>query len=114
MIDVGIREKLKKLRDKFVGEHPDALSQINAWENRAEELSRIQEFRENLVAQEIYKKLKDGVKDQMRYRIQPGRTNEAMTVSDAQEKTLRWVLDMFNPGYEQELETLEKIIDAEA
>ena len=40
-------------------------------------------------------------------------TKGTTDVLDAREKELRYILDLFNPRYESELQSLEQLIDSE-
>lgn len=115
MIDIAISEKLSKLKTMFSGEdaHPDALLQIEEWEKRVQVLSRDQEYFNQEATQEVYKILKNRVKTHMLDRLQKGRTPEENLLSDAKESECRWMLSLFNTGYETELTSLEALIDQE-
>ena len=112
-VDIGIFEKLRELKNRYVNEHPDALRQIEEWENRVQKLSRDQDYFNQEATQELYKLLKNRIKTHMTARLQKGRTPEDNRISDAQETECRWLLSMFNPNYENELATLEELINSE-
>lgn len=113
LIDVGIIEKLTALKNKYLGEHPDALKQIREWEERVQTLARQKELLENDSVRKIYDDLKKGVKDEMRFRIQKGRTSDELEVSSGKQESLEWALGMFNLDYQAELDTIESLIDQE-
>lgn len=112
-VDVSIWEKIKRLKQSFADGDDSAKQQINDWEKRIQVLSRMQDFMQNEAAQELIKILKDRIKGHMKYRLQKGLTDGDRVLSDAREAECRWMLSLFNPGYESELETLESILDAE-
>lgn len=115
MIDIGIREKLAKLKALYAGPdaHDNARQQIADWEARIQKLSRDQEFFNHASTQEIYKILKERVKTHIKSRLQKGSTPESLKIADAKEEECRWMLGLFNVDYEKELESLESIIDQE-
>jgi hypothetical protein len=112
-VDLGIFEKIKALKERYAGEHPDALRQLEEWEKRVQKLSRDQEYFNQEATQELYKILKNRVKTHIIARLQKGRTPTDNLISDAQETECRWLLSMFNAGYEQEIATLEDLINNE-
>lgn len=112
-VDVSIWEKIKKLKDAFSDGDESARQQIAEWEKRIQVLSRMQDFMQNEAAQELIKILKSRIKGHMKYRLQAGLTDASRVLSDAKEAECRWMLSLFSPGYESELESLESILDAE-
>ena len=112
-VDLGIFEKLKELKNRYINEHPDAIRQIEEWEKRVQKLSRDQEYFNQEPTQELYKILKNRIKTHIVSRLQKGRTPEDNRISDAQETECRWMLSMFNADYEKELTTLEELINNE-
>ena len=84
-VDIGIFEKLRELKNRYLNEHPDALRQIEEWENRVQKLSRDQDYFNQEATQELYKLLKNRIKTHMTARLQKGRTPEDNRISDAQE-----------------------------
>lgn len=113
MIDVSFLEKLGKLKELFKDGDEGAKSQISDWEKRIQTLSRTKDFMNNEAAQEMVRILKDRVKGYMKYRLQKGLSDLDRNLSDVKEAECRWMLSLFNPGYEGELDTLESILDAE-
>lgn len=115
MIDLGIREKLTKLKTLYAGPdaHEDARKQIADWEKRIQELSRDQEFFNHPSTQEIYKILKERVKTHIRSRLQKGSTLESLKIADAKQEECQWMLGLFNIDYEKEIASLESMIDQE-
>lgn len=113
MIDVGVWEKIKKLKDRFKGEDPSAIQQIDEWEKRLRQLAATRQFMESEAAQIVYKALKDRVKDNIKYRLKSGLSDAERRESEAKEAECRWMLNLFNPSYESEIESLESIIDSE-
>lgn len=115
MIDIGIREKLAKLKTLYAGpdSHDDARQQIADWEARIQKLSRDQEFFNHASTQEIYKILKERVKTHIKSRLQKGMTPESMRLADAKQEECQWMLSLFNVDYEKELASLESMIDQE-
>lgn len=97
----------------FTGQDPTALSTISEWERRIQKLSQDQAFFQTEAAQEIYKALRERAKSHMKYRLAKGRTPEEMVISDHQQTEIEWVLSLFNPNYEQELDTIDRLMDAE-
>lgn len=112
-VDVSLLEKITVLRQKFFGEDPSAIATINEWEARIQRLSQDDDFFQMQATQEIYKALKERAKEHMRYRLQKGRTPEEMTISDNKQGEIEWILSLFNPDFEQELATLDSLMDAE-
>ena len=113
MIDVGLMEKINKLKSLFIEGDDSAKKQITEWENKIRELSLAQDFMSNEVSQELFSAIKNRVKGHMKYRLQTGRTPDELRMSDEREKECRWLLSLFKTGYEHELETLEQLIDNE-
>lgn len=112
-MDVGFKEKINKLRELFKNEHPTALATINEWDRRIQKLAQDESFFATEAAQEIYKALKDRAKSHMRARLQKGQTPEGLKSADDKQVEIEWVLSLFNPNYEQELESLDRLMDAE-
>ena len=75
-VDLGIFEKLKELKNRYINEHPDAIRQIEEWEKRVQKLSRDQEYFNQEPTQELYKILKNRIKTQNQLPLQghPRRT----------------------------------------
>ena len=115
MIDVGIKEKIWQLKARFRGDDvdPSAIRQIAEWEKRIQELSLKDDFMQSPVAQEAAKILRLKIKKEMIYRLQPGLKEQDRLLSDRAEKELRFALGLFSLNYEQELESLETLIDQE-
>lgn len=113
MIDVSIWEKVRKLKAQFIDGDDGAKQMIAEWEKRIQVLSRTQDFMQNEAAQEMIKILKGRIKDHMKYRLRGGLSDADRILSDAKEGECRWMLSLFNPSYEGELESLESILDAE-
>lgn len=115
MIDLGLKEKLEKLKKLYSGPdaHEDARKQIADWEERIRKLSRDQEFFNHASTQEIYAILKDRVKTHIKSRLGKGLTLEDMRLADARQSECEWMLSLFNVDYEKELVSLESMIDAE-
>lgn len=112
-MDVGYLEKIGKLRKMFFGEDPSALATIDAWGKRIQKLAQDEAFFQTEAAQEIYKALKERAKLHMKSRLQKGQTPEGLKSADDKQAEVEWVLSLFNPNYEQELESLDKLMDAE-
>lgn len=114
MIDLGIIEKIKKLKDKFTGESPEALQQIETWEKRLTELSNIDDFANLSTTKEIVSLLKSRLKSILLERaLTKGLSTEDLRILDARETELRFVIERFLPSYASELEQIEYLIDAE-
>lgn len=115
MIDVGLSEKIQALKQRFIGPdyHDDAHRQIADWEKRIQELSLNQEFFNNSVAQQIYGVLKKRAEMHITSRLKKGKTPEDFKIADARQEEIEWVLGLFNPGYAEELASLEQLIEAE-
>lgn len=109
MIDFGIHEKIKKLRDHFKDADSSTISQITQWENDIARLSQISDFVNLAPVQVITKLLKERIKSIMVEKASKG-TNDVL---DAREKELRYILGLFSPQYQSELSTLESLIDNE-
>lgn len=110
---IDYKEKLEKLKDMFKDEDPSAIETINQWEEQVQRLTQTEQFFQFEATRELYKSLKERAKTHMKYRLQKGRTTEDMSLSDAKQSEIEWVLSLFNPNYEQELATLDSLMDAE-
>lgn len=114
MIDLGIIEKIRTLKVRFTGGDvaDDAKWQISEWEKLAQKLSLDQDFFTHARTQEIFKALKERIKAIMLLRLK-AKTTEELRLLDAQEEECKGFIALFNPNWERELESLERIIDAE-
>lgn len=113
MLDVGIFVKISQLKAKFIDSDDSTKQQIADWEKQIQELSLKEGFMGSPVTQEASKLLKLKIKKEMLYRLGQGITDKDRQLSDRAEKELRFALGLFNLKYEQELETLERLIDSE-
>lgn len=113
MIDVSIFGKLNKLKERFFDGDESARVQIDEWEKRVQELSLKESFMESPVSKEASAFLRAKIKGEMTYRLKRGIKEQDRALSDAREESLRFALGLFDLSYEQELETMETLIDAE-
>ena len=109
MLDIRFKEKIQALKARFMDGDQTALAQIREWENDLQRLSTISDFVNQVPVQYISKLLKARIKSILIEKATKG-TSEAL---DEREKELRYVLELFNPKYTEELETLERVIDSE-
>lgn len=112
-VDISFFERIKQLKDRFIGEHPDALQQIAEWEKRIQKLSQEQEFFQFPVTQEMYALLRQRCKDHIIGRFKKGLKDADRAVLDARQAEIEWVLSLFNPNYSDELQTLDQLLDEE-
>jgi hypothetical protein len=114
MIDIGISEKIRKLKAEFTGDNvdPKSIAQIDEWERLAQKLSLDNDFFTHPRAQEIYNSVKTRIKSILRARLK-AQTTEEIKILQAQEDECRGFLRLFNMNYQSELTSLEQIIDAE-
>ena len=108
MLDLRISEKIKKLRERF-SDAPQAISQIAQWENEIARLAQISDFVNLQPVQVITKLLRERIKSILMEKA----TNGTTDILAAREKELRYVLELFSPKYQSELQSLEQLIDAE-
>ena len=113
MVEAGFLEKIDKLKKLFKNEDPSAIATIQEWEKRVQKLSQDQEFFNFESTQNLYKALKERVKFHMKSRLQKGQTPERLKTADDKQTEIEWVLSLFNPNYEQELESLDRMMDTE-
>ena len=109
MIDIRITEKINALKEKFFDAEDDVQSQIKMWENEITKLSLASDFVQQPITQNIVTLLRDRLKSILIERATKGHTD----ILDAREKEIRYILSLFCPKYEQELGSLEQIIDNE-
>lgn len=115
MIDLGIIEKIRKVRDAFKKDgHPDTLNQIDSWEKRIKELSLVDDFVNLNTTQEIGKKLHSKIKDLVKEKaFKKGLTTETIALYDTRIDELKWMLELVTPSYEKEIEMIENELDNE-
>ena len=114
MIDISITEKLNKIKDKFKGEHPDALKQIAVWEKTLMNLSLLDDFASHAVTQEIAARIKQKIKDTFRKRaFGTGLSSEDIHRLDDRLDELKWILKLFRPSYESDIEAITEEIENE-
>ena len=114
MIDLGVKEKLQALKDRYFGESPDALVQLEAWEKQLFTLSAIDDFANLPTTKAIAQNLKDRLVAVIRKRaLGQGHTPDTLKELDARENEIRYALNLFMPAYSEELETLVKMIENE-
>ena len=109
MIDVKFREKLQQLKARFVDGDESAIQQINQWEADIQRLSQVSDFVQQPAVQHIQMVLKDRLKAIIVEKMKEGRSDKL----DAREVELRYILGLFMPRYESELQSIESIIDQE-
>ena len=109
MLDIKFSEKIQQLKARFIDGDTVALAQIREWENELQRLSIISDFVNQAPVQYISKLLKERVKAILMEKATKGTSD----ILESREKELRYVLELFNPKYAAELESLERIIDNE-
>ena len=114
MIDLGVFEKIKELKNRYLGESPDALVQLEQWEKQLFTLSAIDDFANLPTTKAIAQNLKDRLIAVIRKRaLGQGHTTDSLKELDAREGEIRYALNLFMPTYSEELETLIKLIEGE-
>jgi hypothetical protein len=108
-LDIRFKEKIQQLRQRFFDAEPQAISQINQWEQDIQRLSQISDFVNLAPVQVINRLVRERIKGIMIEKATKG-TNDVL---DSREKELRYILELFNPHYEQELSSIEHLIDNE-
>ena len=109
MLDIRFREKIQLLKQRFIDADDTVLAQIREWEAEIQRLSIISDFINLHPVQVISKLLRERIKAILIEKATKG-TSDTL---DAREKELRYVLELFSPKYQSELESLEKIIENE-
>lgn len=114
MIPIAISENIKKLDLKYEDEHPDALRQISEWRQRIRDLSDAEDFTNLKTTQQITDVIKAKLRDIIRKRaLTRGMTMDQIRSYDERWDELKWVLSLFRPRFEEEMEALSKEIEAE-
>ena len=109
MIDIKFKEKIDALKARFFDGDSSAKELISQWEADIQHLSMVSDFVQQPVVVTIVKVLKDRIKSILIDRATNGQSETLI----AREKELRYILELFCPKYESQLDSLEKIIDNE-
>lgn len=113
-LDLGIQEKIRKLKALFAHESPDALRQIEAWETRLRELSALDDYSKLETTKAVVATIRDRLKGVLlRRALGKGLTTEELGQLDAREEELRFVLGRVLPPFESEVEQIEKLVNDE-
>ncbi len=117
MISIVLKEKLDKLKKKFLGDDDvddSAKKQILEWEKDILRLSQVHDFVNQPVTRTIVSVLKDRLKSILMERAMgTDHTPDSLKILAIREKEVRYAMGLFMPQYESHLETIEKLIDNE-
>lgn len=105
MIDLGIIEKLRKLKERYKDAHPSAIDQIGEWEKQVQVLSAIDDFSNLKTTKNIVLKLRSRLKGSIVKRLIESETSE--------EKELKYFISLLSPKYKEEVEKLNSEIELE-
>lgn len=105
MIEVGLLEGIRKLKERFVGGHPTAVERIDEWEKHLYELSAIEDYANLKTTQTIVLKLKARLKSSIVKRLIESETPE--------EKSLKYFISLMSPKYKEEMDKMRKEIEFE-
>lgn len=115
-VDQGIIGMLIKLKEKFSSKdvHPQALDQIALWESRILEFSHLDDFTNmqttKAITQQIHRRYKDLI---LQKAFTKGLTTEQVKGLEDKLEILEWLLKLFRPQYQSEIEEIKKAIEYE-
>ena len=109
-MNIDTRENIQKLKDKFKDEHPDALKQIQEWEDQIKTLSDYEDFSKFSTTKAIVKALNERLKEVIKIRALGKITFEEMQSYDARKEEIKNTLNLLLPDFEAQMDEINRQI----